>query len=543
MFRFFTFLFRLFALPFILLLNTRCAQIMPLSGGERDLSPPQIVRQYPENNALNFKGAWLEIEFDENIQLKNFQEQLIVTPRLSFVPLVAINGKVLRIKLTDSLIPNRTYIFSLGNSVADVHEGNILSDLRITFSTGNSLDSASLSGKIVDALTQKPVSDSRVFLYENGNDSCFYKDKPDYYSKSDKEGKYIISSVHPGKYKVVAIGDRNKNFLYDKSEETIDMVFTSENNLVSITDSMILDFAVYREIPSRVFVKRVISSSPGKSVVILNRGLSKPGVKLISGENGYVGHWFTEGRDTLNLFYNQTLPDSTKWLIFESDESNWNKKQLIDTFRVITPKIVSENKKSVPKIQIDAEKDELTFTFSTWIKEIKSNKVFFIAEKDTIVLNTEMIDNRHIKVINKKDVLQDGKFIFTPGFIRNHVNETNDTIVLPFQPTNASSTAQLTIYVKYNSLKNKGILELVNEKEDVIRKKIFLKQNEKEEIIWEGLPQGNYHLRLIEDNDGNEAWTTGDIQSKRKPEKVLHYEKSISLLNSWESTVSWEIPE
>ena len=92
-------------------------------------------------------------------------------------------------------------------------------------------------------------------------------------------------------------------------------------------------------------------------------------------------------------------------------------------------------------------------------------------------------------------------------------------------------------------MKNKGILELVNEKEDVIRKKIFLKQNEKEEIIWEGLPQGNYHLRLIEDNDGNEAWTTGDIQSKRKPEKVLHYEKSISLLNSWESTVSWEIPE
>lgn len=543
MLNFFSFLRQFFYLVIILMLSSRCAQIMPLTGGEKDLSPPKIIRQIPENNSLNFKGNRIELEFDEYIQLKNFQEQLIVTPRLASAPEVDVKGKILFIKLSDSLLPNRTYVFSLGASVTDLHEGNMTSDVKITFSTGNSLDSASLSGKIVDARTQKPASDVRVFLYEQGNDSCLYKEKPDYFSKADKEGNYSVSSIHPGKYKVVAIGDRNKNLLYDKSEETIDMVFTSENNLVTISDSMVQDFAVYREIPSRVFVKRVISSSPGKSVVILNRGLSKPGVKLVSGENGYVGHWFCASGDTLSLFYNQTLPDSTKWLIFESDESSWNKKQLIDTFRVISPKTVSENKKSVPKIQIDAEKDELTFTFSTWIKEIKSNKVFFIAEKDTIVLNTEMIDNRHIKVINKKDVLQDGKFIFTPGFIRNHVNETNDTIVLPFQPTNASSSAQLTVYVKYNSLKNKGILELVNEKEDVIRKKIFLKQNEKEEIIWEGLPQGNYHLRLIEDNDGNEAWTTGDIQSKRKPEKVLHYEKSISLLNSWESTVSWEIPE
>ena len=40
-----------------------CAQVVPLSGGERDIEPPKEVESFPKNGSTNFNSDEIEIEF------------------------------------------------------------------------------------------------------------------------------------------------------------------------------------------------------------------------------------------------------------------------------------------------------------------------------------------------------------------------------------------------------------------------------------------------------------------------------------------------
>ena len=57
-----------------------CAIQVAPGGGDKDLAPPVIEKMIPENHTTGFKGHDLVIRFDEFIQLKDIQTQLIVSP-------------------------------------------------------------------------------------------------------------------------------------------------------------------------------------------------------------------------------------------------------------------------------------------------------------------------------------------------------------------------------------------------------------------------------------------------------------------------------
>ncbi len=64
-----------------------------------------------------------------------------------------------------------------------------------------------------------------------------------------------------------------------------------------------------------------------------------------------------------------------------------------------------------------------------------------------------------------------------------------------------------------------------------------------EEII-ETIPlcaPGNYSLRIIEDNDKNGKWTSGDYNKKQQPEKVYYYPENIEVRAGWDNDINWII--
>ena len=89
----------LFSLSLILLASS-CAQVVPLSGGEKDTDAPLLISSSPKNKQLHFTGNKIELTFNEYIKLNSIS-QLIITPRLKVQPEINVIGKKLEINYLD----------------------------------------------------------------------------------------------------------------------------------------------------------------------------------------------------------------------------------------------------------------------------------------------------------------------------------------------------------------------------------------------------------------------------------------------------------
>ena len=204
----------------------RCANIVSPTGGPKDIVPPVVLLATPENQSTNFQGKVINITFDEYVTLNNPNNNILISPPLEENPDYKLNGKSLIIKFKEPLKSETTYSINFGESIKDLHEGNIFKDYSYVFSTGENIDSLTLEGQLLQAIDHKPSADFFVMLYCNENDtisldSLPYLVKPYYVTKSDKEGKFKFSGLKENDYLVFALKDENSNMRFDLPNENI----------------------------------------------------------------------------------------------------------------------------------------------------------------------------------------------------------------------------------------------------------------------------------------------------------------------------------
>ena len=237
------------------ILVSACAQVVAPTVGTRDTQPPQVKEVKPKNESLNFnREQTISITFDEFVKLENINDKLIISPPLEHDIKTKLRGKNLEIKFEDTLKENTTYVMNFNESIVDLTENNPL-DFTYVFSTGNEIDSFVVSGRLVNAFDLKVVKDAWVALYNDlKSDSLPMKKMPTYIDKTNEEGSFEITNVKAGKYKLLAIADENKNFLFDKPTEKIafknEFIEVSEN---SINDS--LKLFLFEEDKQKLFVE------------------------------------------------------------------------------------------------------------------------------------------------------------------------------------------------------------------------------------------------------------------------------------------------
>jgi len=206
---------------FISIIFYSCAQVVPLTGGDKAVTPPKVVSSSPENKSVNFHEKMIVIKFDEFIQLKNLSQQLIISPVMDEVPKITVKGKELIIKIESDLEENTTYNFNFGQAIVDLHESNPLPNFKYVFSTGAILDSLTYSGKVADAFDLDPVEKVNVMLYKDLEDSIPLISQPYYLALTDKSGNYSLSNLAAGTYRVFALKDINYNYIFDLPQEKI----------------------------------------------------------------------------------------------------------------------------------------------------------------------------------------------------------------------------------------------------------------------------------------------------------------------------------
>ena len=76
-----------------------CANIIPPTGGPIDSLPPVLIEANPKDSTLNFHSKRIVLTFDEYVDLKDVQNNLLFTPLFETVPVVEVKLKQVTVRI------------------------------------------------------------------------------------------------------------------------------------------------------------------------------------------------------------------------------------------------------------------------------------------------------------------------------------------------------------------------------------------------------------------------------------------------------------
>ncbi|MCW3081314.1 Ig-like domain-containing protein [Segetibacter sp.] len=211
---------------------TGCANMIPPGGGPRDSLPPVLVTAAPRDSMTNFTGNRVTLNFDEFVEIQNAYENVLVSPNPVSPPIINARFRTVTVRIKDTLEPNTTYSINFGNALRDINEGNIAPNFTYLFSTGPTLDTNSVSGKVVLAQTGKIDTTLVVVLHRNLDDSAVVKERPRYVAKLDGKGNFQFKNIAAGTFAMYAIPNEYSKHYDDTTKPFAfaDTAINSSNN-------------------------------------------------------------------------------------------------------------------------------------------------------------------------------------------------------------------------------------------------------------------------------------------------------------------------
>lgn len=532
-------IFKIIFSALAILLFAKCAQVAPLNGGKRDVDPPKLMEAVPANKAVNFNSDQIVLKFNENIKLQDLPNQLIVSPKLSFDPDIEADEKKITISFKkQALLPNTTYRFYFGKAVIDMTEGNALRNFEYVFATGSTIDSLKIKGTIKNAFNNKAESDITIGLYNKNEevDSLPYKKSPNYITRTIENGAFEFANLPHSVYKVFGFLDKNKNYLYDGDVEKI-AFYGSDLDLKSDTNIKLL---LFKEEPSKVFVKKIYSPYFGFTQIILNKKsvLSLNALNKVDNKNIYETKPGIE-KDTL-AFYYKDLKDTLALIL-----NNISFKKT-DTVKVQLPKVNALKKKfgfstNASNGKLALQKP-LQITFLSWMdtNKIDISKIKLTSKTDSLIkleqLNYKWLNVTTLEIGNK--LKQGNRYslkVDTNAFFDASGIE-NDSLKTEFETQSENELGKLSLNLLFNK-KQGYLIQLTDQQEQIIKEKFIsfsLSGSNATSIDFTNVTPGTYQVKIVFDDNENKKWDTGNFNSKIQPEHVFIHPKAIKILSDWE---------
>jgi hypothetical protein len=531
-------------IAFVLIL-AGCAQMQIPGGGPRDNSPPKVIKYLPDSGARNFSGTGFRIQFDEFISLRDVSGNLIVSPPLEKNPDVKIlKGKTLAVDFNSPLKPNTTYSFYFGNAIADIREGNVQENFRFVFSTGNYLDSNTISGRVSDALTQEAGKGFKVMLFSNPPDADFQNLKPDYMTKSGPDGSYSLKHTRPGKYFVLALEDKNDDFNYLPGSERV----AFSDQLPDTGVNRILNLMYFTELPRKTFASSSGLVSSGHYRWTFSRPLGKPDFVFPGIKPSKDTFLLNAGRDTLDYFFKTPASDFFNVIIKEPTAD------YLDTFRIFFEKTAASKKEISFSLQPVFSSPDLKQSFFSPIV-LKSpapiagwhfdGEIPEVIWSDKRALHEDAlsfeIGVREIKLglENAKGGFPwepeiDYNLTLLPGIFTDFFGRTNDTLHLKFSTDAPEKYGTMKWTLELPTGKN-FIFQILGPSGNVVH-------SGKAGSAWKSgyLKPGSYRARLIEDTNDNGVWDPGDVVLRKQPENTIYFPGKIQIRADWDHEEKWK---
>lgn len=573
----------------VAILMIRCANVVTPSGGPKDTKAPVVLVASPENYSTNFKGKSIHLTFDEFVTLNNPSSKVLISPPLNKKPTYRTSGKTLIIRFEEPLQPNTTYSFYFGDAIKDLHEGNVFKGYTYSFSTGASIDSLSLKGKVTSASALTPMEGFMVGLYSDDNDtlkldSLPFRVKPDYITTTDKNGNFEFAGLADKEYLIFALNDNNSNLIYDLPNEEI--AFSS--NLVKpyfidyhITKDTIKNDSIVNDsiaiIDSVAEVKKPEYPSYELFSFIQEDSIQKLYKKELVGD-GLLRFVFRYPADNVEIQALEELPDTFNilpvysmrkdtvlWYYTPCKDSLWisinDGVNISDTTHYSLKPRQSVSRRRRHKEEVKVRKLEvknnlktnklkpeqsLVISFNEPIVSVNQpDSIIFVENKDTIYQKPRFtqVDDYGFKYQIVNDLQPDNKYhIHIPDSVFFGIRgATNDSIKLGFSVQEESVFGNIYLNVEIPENVPQVIIELTDEKGSKILDKQIITQSQ--ELAYEYLDPGKYKLKATLDLDANGVWSPGNFSRKLQPEKIIFYDKVLEVRANWDIDLDepWKI--
>lgn len=539
------------------------------SGGRKDSIPPSIVMIDPLPGTLDFPltGGRIVFTFNEYVTIKE-PRNIFLSPPAPKVPTGRIRGKSLVVSLQDTLKPNTTYTLSINAAVADNNEGNLYPGFSYVFSTGDSIDSLAITGKVQDCSTLAPVKNATVMLYKDHSDSAIFKGRPDAAARTDDWGFFIIPFIPDTSYRLYAIYDENNNNLYDPETELVAFHDTPVRPVMVVTDTLRefmkydmtdtlgckarreeYELNLFRDNPARQYIVNKVRVSDRASYITFrarNAWIDSlwiagyPSDRLITQFNilqDSLEIWVNDTRrapDTLNLYVNYRKTDSLGRLMPELEhiklyEENKEKLSSYERAKRLEHKdTICNFKLEFQPETVEQEGLGLEFVYPIVYENFDKIRIWsinprqqeedmkFTVERDSLNIRRYIIrpQGRLMAGYDYNVKIPQNCFRDINGF---YSDSTVTKFALPSQPGLSTITAEL------RGVGQTYIVDLMNAQHSQVLRRYTVHGDGS--LSFPYLKAGNYSIRIAEDRNGNTLVDSGSLLEHRQPEKVLFVER------------------
>jgi hypothetical protein len=213
-----------------------CAHVEAPPGGPPDKIPPYVIGAFPAPEATGVpRDVALQLQFSEWVKADGLQGQVILSPALPGKVRIQHDGDKIVVDPDSLLRPNTTYRLVVPAQVKDMNGVALDSAFQLVFSTGQTLDSGVVSGRVF-LEAGGAVRQAWAALYTESRQSPLprrgerrklpwpdsvvnaWREKPAYLTPIDTSGHFRFDALPPGRYGVLAFVDANQNQLPDNGE-------------------------------------------------------------------------------------------------------------------------------------------------------------------------------------------------------------------------------------------------------------------------------------------------------------------------------------
>ena len=512
-----------------------CATPTSPTGGPRDtIGPVLIPEETTPNFQTNFRPEEIVLAFDEWVE-QDPKQEIIISPPLALgednQPYLRRRSLVIPLQglaLRDSV----TYVVNVGSAIKDLNEGNPTENLRFVFATGPVLDSATVTGTLVEDFSGEPIDKATFTLYGNLADTAALTENPTYFAQSDKEGGFTVYNIRPGKYRAVGL-IRNPgatNYYADLAGTFKPLSVGFIDTIITVADGN-TDVGAVRLSPLPVPTKVIGLDTSALGEVSITMNQPAAGVDLLTSREDYLRY---NDKDTIKLFYREPGADT----IFVGRDSTFR-----DTIVLAATGSLSGKALEVvtgPKLRVFAGTGPV-FTFNQPLASVDTTLIRL--RKDTFpepVAYAFAIDTTFPGEIGFRSSWDLGKPYFLdilPGALTAWSGTQNkDTIARKFNLDGPEKFGILTL--KFNNLNPTFdyILRLLDNDKVVFATRRFISKQFEYTARFEGLKPGTYKVEIVYDANGNQRYDSGDFLFGRQPELVRRFE--IPTLKA-----DWEVEE
>lgn len=552
-----------FYLTIIAALLTSCARQGAPTGGPEDNTPPQVdTIGSTRNFSTRFNQKRIELKFDEWVVLSDVAAQVVISPPLKTkrTPDVTLKNKTIIVEIPekDTLRANTTYTINFGTAVKDFHKGNPAKDLRFVFSTGDFIDSLSVQGIVLNAFSGEPVDNISVMLYDAGQDSVIKKEKPYYFSKTDKTGQFLFQNVRSGRFKCVAIEDLDQNLKWTSDNERIGFL----DSLLNVSDSArgLLTIKLFKDFNQL----RLLDKNPNRFGQLKLTYNGRPDTVHFQTDAAGLRYLLEPVQDTLIVWYDQPETMPWKWISGKDTVSvkMLSREDFLKNHRPMLagdrrPNTAKASKRAsnnptpaptnVPQPPIVLNQNPIkpaVLVFNYPMVSVDTSKWQLMLDSTQVRAFKVLTDSVNLRNISIQTVWKQGKtYVLTlfPGAVTDFYGvENSDTIKRSFSVFTEKVLGGLNLTIKKLSPGKHYVLQLTNGQEQIEEERVFESDAAEKRFVFTNLPATQYNLRLIEDQNQNRIWDAGNYFARRQPESIT-LKKLDPLRANWEIEATLEV--